>query len=87
MGGAVIPPGLLFGLGLLSADGWGHIFSKWPPLEKGMLLNIPKSFAFNVLFSQQATFPLFSQDVPQELQSGLTQIPMETLLCPATQCT
>ena len=30
--------------------------------------------------------PLFSQDVLQELQSGLTQIPMETLLCPGTQC-
>ena len=25
--------------------------------------------------------PLFSQDVPQELQSGLTQIAMETSLC------
>ena len=32
--------------------------------------------------------PLFSQDVLQVLlQSGLTQIPMETLLCPGTQCT
>ena len=26
--GAVIPPELLFGLGLLSADGWGQIFPK-----------------------------------------------------------
>ena len=26
--------------------------------------------------------PFFSQDVLQELQSGLTQIPMETFLCP-----
>ena len=31
--------------------------------------------------------PLVSQEVLQELQSGLTQIPMETLLCPGTQCT
>ena len=31
--------------------------------------------------------PLFSQDVLQELQAGLTQVPMETLLCPGTQCT
>ena len=87
MGGAVIPPGLLFGLGLLRADGWGRIFSKWLPPEKGTLLNIPKSFASSVLPSQKAKFTLFSQDVLQELQSGLTQIPMETLLCPGTQCT
>ena len=41
-------------------DGWGQIFPKWPPPEKGMLLNIPESFAFNVLPSQQATFtPVF----------------------------
>ena len=32
---AVIPPGLLFALGLLSTDGWGQIFLKWPPPEKG----------------------------------------------------
>ena len=54
------PPGLLFGLGLLSTDGWGQIFPKWPPPKKGMLLNIPQSFAFNVLPSQQAIFtPVF----------------------------
>ena len=57
MGGPVIPPGLLFGLGLLSADGWGQIFPKWPPPEKGTLMNIPESFSSNVLLSQQATFP------------------------------
>ena len=28
---------------------WGQIFPKWPPPEKGMLMNIPKSFASNVL--------------------------------------
>ena len=33
------------------------------------------------------TTSLFSREVLQELQSGLTQIPMETLLCPGTQCT
>ncbi len=58
-GGAVIPPGLLFGLGLLRADGWGQIFPKWPPPEKGTLMNIPKSFASNVLPTQQATFTPF----------------------------
>ena len=31
--------------------------------------------------------PLFSQDILQELQSDLTQIPMESLLCPGTKCT
>ena len=76
----MIPPGLLFALGLLSTDGWGQIFPKWPPPEKGMLLNIPESFAFNDLPSQQATFILFSQKINEELQSGLTQIPMEPLL-------
>ena len=41
-------------------DGWGQVFPKWPPPEKSMLLNIPQSFAFNVLPSPQATFtPLF----------------------------
>ena len=55
MDGAVFPPGLLFGLGLLSADGWGHIFPRWPPPEKVMLMNIPETFASNVLPSQQAT--------------------------------
>ena len=78
MGGPVTPPGLLFGLGLLTADGWGQVFPKWPPPEKGMLKNIPKSFSSSVLPSQKAKFTLFSQDVLQELQSGVTQIPMET---------
>ena len=48
--GAVTPPGLLFALGLLRlTDGWGQIFPKWPPPEKGMLLNSTKSFFSNVL--------------------------------------
>ena len=55
----MIPPGLLFGMGLLSADGWGQIFPKWPPPEKGTLMNIPKSFASNALPPQQATFMPF----------------------------
>ena len=56
----MIPPGLLFALGLLSADGWGQIFPKWPPPEKGTLLNIPESITSKVLPSQQATFtPVF----------------------------
>ena len=55
MGGAVIPPGLLFGLVLLSADGWVQIFPKCPPLEEHMLVNIPKSFVSIVLRPQQAT--------------------------------
>ena len=29
-----MPPGLLFSLGLLSSDGRGHTFPKWPPPEK-----------------------------------------------------
>ena len=39
---------------------WGQIFPKWPPRRRALLLNIPESFAFNVLPSQQATFtPVF----------------------------
>ena len=48
IGGAVIPPGLLFGLGLLSTDRWGQTIPKWPPPEEQMPMNIPKIFAFNV---------------------------------------
>ena len=43
------PPGLFFGLEVLSADGWGKIFPKWSPPEKHMLMNIPKTFSSNVL--------------------------------------
>ena len=58
----MIPPGLLFALGLLSS--WlmgGARFSQNGHLQrKALLLNIPESFAFNVLPSQQATFtPVF----------------------------
>ena len=59
MGGAVIPPGLLFALGRFSADGRGQISPKWPPPEEGRLLNIPQSFASNVLPPKPHS-PLFS---------------------------
>ena len=66
MGGAVIPPGLFFGLGLLRADGWGQIFPKWPPPEKHTLMNIPKGFDSNALPLQQTTFTLvFPGDPPR----------------------
>ena len=55
MRGAVIPPGLLFSLGLLSTDGWGQTFPKWLPLEEHMLMNIPEIFASNVPPQQRAT--------------------------------
>ena len=62
----MIPPGSLFGLGLLSTDGQGQIFPKWAPPEKGTLLNIPKGFASNVLPPQQATFtPAFPGGPPR----------------------
>ena len=50
----MIPPGLLFGLGLLSIDGWHQIFPKWSPLEEHTLMNTPETFASNVLPPQQA---------------------------------
>ena len=48
----MIPAGLP---GLLSANVWGWIFSKWPPPKKHTLKNMPKSFASNVLLPQWAT--------------------------------
>lgn len=65
-GGAVIPSGLLFALGLLSADLVGPYFPKMATSGERQLLNIPESFAFNVLPSQQATFtPVFPGCLPR----------------------
>ena len=78
---AVFPPSLLFGLGLLSPDGLGQIFPKWPPLEEHMLMFIPENFASNVLPPTMSHIhSLFSQETLNELQTGLTQIPKETIL-------
>ena len=55
MGSTLIQPGLLFGLELLSGDGWGQIFPKWPHIEEHMLMNIPKILSSNVLPSQGVT--------------------------------
>ena len=56
--------------------------------EKGQLMSVPQSLASGALPPQQAMVtPLFSQEVLQGLQSGSTQIPVEPLLCPGTQCT
>ena len=88
MAGTVIPPGLLFGLGLLSTDRQvGPDFPTMATSRERQLLNIPESFAFNVLPSQQSTFTPVVPGGPPKLQSGLTQILTETLLCPGTQCT
>ena len=67
-GWGCVPPGLLFALGLLRS--WltgGARFSQNGHLQrKALLLNIPESFAFNVLPSQQATFtPVFSGCPPR----------------------
>ena len=62
-------------------DRWCQIFPKWLPSEKGMLINIPKSFASLSFPYNKPHSPLFSQEVLQELQSGLTQIPLENFLC------
>lgn len=62
MSGTVIPPGLLFGLVLLSTDEWGQIFPKWPLLEEQIQMIIPATFASNVLTPQWATVtPCFSR--------------------------
>ena len=79
------------------ADRWGQFFPKWPPPEKGtaaeysgeLCLQFPSltTSPIHPWFPRMSHSPMVSQDVLQELQSGLTQIPMETLLCPGTQCT
>ena len=62
----MIQPGLLSGLGHLSTDEWGQIFPKWPPPEKGIVMDISKSFGSIVLPSQQATFtPIFPGGPPR----------------------
>ena len=64
----MILPGLLFALGLLSRRLMGRArFSQNGHLQrKALLLNIPQSFAFNVLPSQQATFtPVFQRCPPR----------------------
>ena len=66
MVGAVIPPRLLFDLGLLSPDGCSLIFPKWPLLEEHTLMIIPEIFALNALPPQQATVTLFSQENPSK---------------------
>ena len=43
----------------LTDKGWGQIFPKWLPPEKGRLLNIAESFAFNILPSQATFTPVF----------------------------
>ena len=60
------PPGLLFALELLSANGWARCSQNGHLQRKAQQLNIPKSFSFNVLPSQQATFtPVFSGGPPR----------------------
>ena len=47
-------------------DGWGQIFPKMATSRDRQLLNIPVSFVFNVLPSQQATFaPVFPGGPPR----------------------
>ena len=60
----MFPPGLLFGLGLLSPEKRGQIFPKWPPLEELMLRISPQNFASSVS-PLQRVIP-FSQEILQE---------------------
>ena len=46
---AVFPPGLLFGLGLLSPAVWGQIFPKRPPLVENMMM-IPENHSQDLCF-------------------------------------
>ena len=55
MVGAVILPGLLFGLRVLSSDGWGQIFPKGTPLEEQTLINIPERMRGVFLVAQWLT--------------------------------
>ena len=72
MGGAVLPPGLLFGLALLSSDVCGQIFSKWPSLEEHKPMIIPRLLLPLSFPLSEPQSPLFSQEILQALQSDLT---------------
>ena len=89
MGGAVFPPGLLFGLGCLSPDGGGGTpgcpkvapsrGARREDSSRDLCLQCPSPAVSH-------SHPIF-QEVLQELRAGLTQIPLEALLCPGAQCT
>ena len=86
-GGAVVPPGLLFVLGLLSTDGWGQIFPKMSTCRERHTDEYSQELCFQCPSPTTShSHTLFSQEVLQELQSGLIQSPMESLLCSGTQC-
>ena len=73
MGGAVFPPCLLFGLGILSTDGWSHIFPRLQPPGAQMPMIIPWDFYLQCPLSH--SWLLLSQKTLQDLSKiGLTQI-------------
>ena len=78
MSGVVVLPSLLFGLGLLSPNGWGQIFPKWPPPEQITLMIIPDIFASKMFFSHNE--PQLPPVFPGDSQVGLTHILMKPLL-------
>ena len=80
MGGAVMPPGLLFDLELLSTDGWGQIFPKMATSRETHADEYSRELCLQGPSPTTNHSHLFSQEVLQELQSGLTQMPMEPLL-------
>ena len=61
----MIPPELLFGLGLLITHGWGQIFSKWPPPEKYTLMIIPESLPKVLPPHEPQSPPVFPVDPPR----------------------
>ena len=88
MGRAVFPPFLLFGLGLLSPNGWGQIFSNMDTFKGVHVDNYSPDLYLQYPSSMVShSCPLFSQESLQDLQKGLTQICKESLFHPRTQCT
>ena len=89
MCGAVFLPCLFLGLGLLSPDEWVQVFPKWQPSGELTLMIISGTSVSNDLPHSEHphTHTLLSQESLQDLQEGLIQILMESLLCPGTQCT
>ena len=91
MGRAVFPPYFLFGLGLLSPDGQGQIFPKCQLLRELTPVIIPWDLCLQCpVPAGIPSCPLLSQETLQDLQDlqlGLTQILIEHLLFPGTQCT
>ena len=71
--------------GFSALMGGARFFSKWPPPRGVHSDYYSQNLCLQWLSPISShSHPLLSQEILQELQAGLTQLPMESLLCPGT---